>query len=141
MIDLETSDEECVDWELAARATIGFDSAVLSLQERNNLLMEWMRLGPSPKSALGLLRDRARLITALSEARAHALEDAIIIGRLSSGAELQSLMRLNNDLVAREATARKEEREACAKIADPTGKHSSDMPVSIAAAIRARSRS
>lgn len=71
-----------------------------------------------------------RLITALSEARA---EQRLV---QSACDDISDQLRR---AVAREASAREEEREACAKIADPTGKHSTDMPVSIAAAIRSRS--
>lgn len=110
-VGLETSDEECRDWLYAAD------------QDRGQPL--------EAPNVVRLLRDRSRLLTALSQARDHitaAREELVVTMKRRGlkiadgfGDTLGDLLRELDwqleELCAREAAARKEERERAAKIA------------------------
>ena len=82
-----------------ARKAVWADGRGMIGRERNYL---------EDRVARAILADRAaqaermaRLEAALREARDEANEALILAGRLNGGEELQTLMRLNNDLLAR----------------------------------------
>lgn len=109
---METTVEELVDWALAARACIGINSVVLSIDEKAELKSEWLRLGPSPSSMLVFIADHDRVLAEVARLNA-ALAVSTTRDKI-----IETLRQMIADGTAREAAAREEERERCAKIAE-----------------------